>query len=591
MRSSRATHWRLLTDMLRPHRRVVGLLAVAVAASGALPLAGPQLLRAFVDRAVAGGRIAGLLVIAGAYAGIGLLTQAAAVVTTYAATRVAWKATNELRERACAHVLGLDLGYHARSRPGTLIERIDGDATAISTFFTTFVVQVAAAAVTMIGALLLVAREDWRACLAMTAFVAAGLAVMARLRDRAVAHSAAERAAFASVMGVVEEQLDGAEDLRALGAGPHALGHHERSSGKALRAALGRGRAQAVIEMWAMGFFAAGGLLMLAGAGMLERRGLITVGTVFLLFQYTQVLRRPVELIADQLQEVQRAAAGAGRMQELLATGSALPAGGRAAVPGGALAVSFDGVSFCYAEGRPVLHDVCLAIRPGEVVGLVGHSGSGKTTLARLALRLLDPTTGAVRVGGVDLRDADPHQLRRRVGIITQDVQLLSVSVRDNLTLFDACLIGDSLDPCVPDSTLVELLDDLGLRDWLRGLPAGLDTVIGQGTDLSAGQAQLLGLGRAFLQDPGLLVLDEASSRIDPVTAELVERALDRLLDGRTAIVIAHRLRSVARAGTVVVLDQGRIVEAGPRDLLAADETSRFAALLRADRSTLEVSQ
>ena len=582
MRSSRATHWRLLTDMLRPHRRVVALLAVAVAASGAVPLAGPQLLRAFVDRAAEGSKIADLVVIAGAYAGIGLLTQAAAVVTTYIATRVSWKATNELRERAFAHVLGLDLGYHAETRPGTLVERVDGDATAISTFFATFVIQVAAAAVTMTGALLLVAREDWRAGVAMTAFAAAGLAVMVRLRDRAVTHSAAERAAFASVMGVVAEQLDGAEDLRALGAGPHALDHHERSSGRLLRVALGRGRAQAGIEMATMGFFAAGGLLMLAGAGMLERRGLITVGTVFLLFQYTQVLRRPVELIADQLQEVQRAAAGASRMNELLATGSALPPGGRAVVPAGALAVTFEGVSFYYAEGRPVLHDVCLAIRPGEVVGLVGHSGSGKTTLARLALRLLDPTTGAVRVGGVDLRDADPHQLRQRVGIITQDVQLFSASVRDNLTLFE---------DGVADTTLVELLDDLGLRDWLGQLPAGLDTVIGQGTDLSAGQAQLLGLGRAFLRDPGLLVLDEASSRIDPVTAELVERALDRLLEGRTAIVIAHRLRSVTRAGTVVVVDQGRIVESGARDALAADETSRFAALLRADRSTREVSR
>ncbi|MGH8905253.1 MAG: ABC transporter ATP-binding protein [Egibacteraceae bacterium] len=574
MRSYTSPHWRLLAELLRPHRRVLAALAVTLAASGALPLAGPQLLRAFVDRAAGGSGVSGLLGIAGAYAAIGLLTQAAAVGVTYGATRVAWRVTNELRERAARHVLKLDLSYHARTRPGTLIERIDGDATAIATFFTDFVMQVAAAAVTVAGAVLLVAREDWRVGLAMAAFVASAVAAITRLRSRAVTQSAAERGAFAGVMGLVEEQIDGLEDLRALGAGPHALDHHERESAALLRAAIDAERARSRIWVATIGAFAGGGLLMLAAGAVLRQRGLATVGTVFLLFQYTRVLRRPIELIADQLQQVQRAAAGAGRMRALLEEVPVLDTGGRAGLPPGALGVSFDHVGFSYADDRPVLRDVCLEIPPGQCVGLVGHTGSGKTTLARLALRLLDPSSGAVRVGGVDLRDVDPEELRRRVAIVTQDVQLLSASVRDNLTLFDHE---------VGDHTLTELLDDLGLGEWLSGLPSGLDTVIDQA--LSAGQAQLLGLGRAFLRDPGLVVLDEASSRVDPATAALVERALDRLLRGRTAIVIAHRLGSIARADAVVVLEQGQIVEAGARAVLAADPASRFAALLRADAS------
>lgn len=585
MRSRTFAHWRLLAELIRPQWRVLTALAVALAASGALPLAGPQLLRAFIDRAAGGGSVSRLLPIAGSYAGLGLLTQATAVGTAYVATQVAWTVTNELRERAAAHALQLELAYHAATQPGRLIERIDGDATAIATFFEGFVIRAAAASVTVVGAVLLVAREDWRVGLAMAAFAAAAGFVTTRLRNRAVAQSSVERGAFATVIGLVEEQLDGAEDLRALGAGPHGADRHEHASGALLRASMTATRARAWIWVSTMGFFAAGGMLMLLAGGILQRRGVITVGTVFLLFQYTQVLRRPIELIAEQLQELQRAAAGAGRMRKLLDTRPALGSSGRAPLPAGPLSVDFEGVEFCYADARsgetpqsaperPVLRDVSLTISPGQVVGLVGHTGSGKTTLARLALRLCDPTRGVVRVGGVDLRDVDPAQLRRRVAVVTQEVQLFTASVRDNLTLFDAA---------PPDAALVDLLDGLGLGGWLRALPAGLDTVLGEDAQPSAGQAQLLGLGRAFLRDPGLLLLDEASSRVDPATAALVERALDRLLTSRTAMVIAHRLRAVERADVVIVLECGRIAEAGARDALAADPASRFSALLRAE--------
>lgn len=220
MRSRTSSPFALLAELLRPQRRVLAVLAVALAVSGALPLAEPQLLRTFIDRAAAGASVPRLLAIAGAYAGLGLVAQATAVGTTYVATRVAWTVTNDLRERAAAHTLRLELAYHAATQPGRLIERIDGDASAIGTFFTGFAMKVVAAGVTVAGALLLVAREDWRVGLAMAAFVVAATVVIARLRDRAVPQSKAERAAYAAVIGLVEEQLDGAEDVRALGPAP-----------------------------------------------------------------------------------------------------------------------------------------------------------------------------------------------------------------------------------------------------------------------------------------------------------------------------------------------------------------------------------
>jgi ATP-binding cassette, subfamily B, bacterial len=206
---------------------------------------------------------------------------------------------------------------------------------------------------------------------------------------------------------------------------------------------------------------------------------------------------------------------------------------------------------------------------------VVGRTGSGKTTIARMVLRLYDPTEGAVRLGGVDLRDADLGSLRRRVAVVTQDVQLFAATVRDNLTLFRPELASDE--------RLREVLVTVGLGGWFSRLPDGLSTMVGsQGGGVSAGEAQLLAFARAFLTDPGMVVLDEAASRLDPATELRIEAAIDRLLTNRTAVLIAHRLSSLSRVDKIAVMEGGRVVEYGSRDELAADPTSRFGRLLDA---------
>jgi ABC-type multidrug transport system fused ATPase/permease subunit len=235
--------------------------------------------------------------------------------------------------------------------------------------------------------------------------------------------------------------------------------------------------------------------------------------------------------------------------------------------------VDIDRVSFAY-EAEPVLRDVSCHVAPGMVLGLLGRTGSGKTTLARLLFRLHDPTAGTVRLGGVDARSARLEDVRARVGLVTQDVQVFHATLRDNVTLFD---------PSVTDAALVEVFAALGLSDWLRKLDDGMDTRLGgSGRGLSAGEAQLIALARVFLKDPGLVVLDEASSRLDPETERLLEGAVTRLLTGRTGIVIAHRLATVERADLILILEDGGVAERGSRAGLADNPESRFARLLRA---------
>jgi ATP-binding cassette subfamily B protein len=287
---------------------------------------------------------------------------------------------------------------------------------------------------------------------------------------------------------------------------------------------------------------------------------------------------------------MQQASAGIGRVESLLLSVPGLRAAGTATLPAAPLSVELDRVTFSYENGDSVLHDISLCLQPGETVGLLGRTGSGKTTLARLLARLYDPDAGSIRLAGVPVPDVADADLRRRVGVVTQDVQFFRATVRDNLTFFRS----EHGPEGTRDSDILGVFRELGLWEWYRALPDGLDTMLGPGgAGLSAGQSQLLAFARIFLRDrshpagrPGLVILDEATSRLDPATERYVERAVDRLLTGRTGIVVAHRLRTVGRLDRIVILEGGRIVEAGRRAELMQNPHSRFNALLRAGLET-----
>jgi ABC-type multidrug transport system fused ATPase/permease subunit len=300
-------------------------------------------------------------------------------------------------------------------------------------------------------------------------------------------------------------------------------------------------------QMWgysmtavSVGMFALGTAAALGLSAMLFKAGTLTIGTIYLIFQCTEMLIQPSEQIRKEVQDLQQADASIGRVETLLGTAPRVVDGPGAALPPGRLSVELDSVSFGYAEDAPTLRDVSISLAPGRVLGVVGRTGSGKTTLTRLLLRFYDPLAGIVRLGGVDVRGVRLAAVRGRIGLVTQEVNLFDASVRDNLTLFD-----DS----VPDERIRAALDTLGLAGWLRELPRELDTQLGHGgAGISAGQAQALACARILLRNPDLVILDEPSSRLDPATDRLVHTALGRLLEGRTGIIVAHRLATLAYA-------------------------------------------
>ena len=554
-------------------RLQLGGLGMLVLAGSLLPLAGPQLLRLFIDNAALGEPASLLVLLAAGYLAVSVVQQALGVLVGYASTHVAWIATNALRLQVAHHTLDLDLSFHERHAPGELIERADGDVTAMASFLSSFVVQVVGSALTLLGVLVVVFWEDWRAGLAMAFFVVIGAVTIGRLRTFAVEPAAERRAASATLLGDIEERLNGAEDLRANGGGGHAIRRFQRTLATYITASL---RAvTAMRTMWAItgAVFALGAVLSLVAGTLLFQAGAVSLGTVYLLFRYTTMLRDPLEQISEQQKAAQEAIAGFSRVRRLLDERPTVGDEGRSLLPDGPLEVELDGVGFTYPNGAKVLHDVDVRLRPRTVLGVVGRTGSGKTTLSRILLRLIEADDGTVRVGRTDVRDVPLAELRRRVALVTQDVQLFAASVRDNLTLFGAHRARDH--------ELVGVLEELQLGPWYRALPHGLDSMLGpNGAGMSAGEAQLLAFARVFVRDPGVVILDEATSRLDPGSAARIEHAIDRLLVGRTAILIAHRLETLDRADEILVLDHGRVAEHRDRRTLASDAGSRFAGLL-----------
>lgn len=569
------SHWRALLELVTPHRTRLTIMIAVLTVAGALPLVGPLLIAAFIDEAESGAARSQLMLLAGVYVGIGIIRQLLSIAVAWTATDLAWRVTNELRSKLTRHVLNLDLAFHRSTSPGELVSRVDGDVTALSDFVASFAVKAVAALITLVGLIVVLLLRDWQVGLGLAVYLAFALSTLFLLRDKAVDEAATEQAATGRMLGEIEERLTGADDLRSNGGGSHAVASLQLRSADVLKSALGREKQGVTLWVLSNAVFVIGGLIALAVDVALLRRGSITLGTAYLIFQYTQILRTPLGQLADETERVQRAAGGMARSLQLLGESSAIANDGSEELPDGPLQLDFEAVTFAYDdEDVPVavIDDLTLQVSAGRSIGVLGRTGSGKTTFARLLLRLVEPTAGVVRFGGVDLRNVPLDQLRARTGVVSQDVHLFGASIRDNLTLFDET---------IDDVELRRALRELDLLEWVEAMPEGLDTKLGPaGSGLSAGEGQLIALTRLFLRSPDLVLLDEASSRIDPVTEARVTRAIDRLIEGRTAIVIAHRLSTVDRLDEILVLDGGRIAEHGRTNALKADPTSRYSQLL-----------
>ncbi|WBB82243.1 ABC transporter ATP-binding protein [Micromonospora sp. WMMD882] len=508
------------------------------------------------------------------------LTVATLVVTTscgYLMMRrlftVSETALANVRTRAFRHVHDLSMLHQQSERRGSLVSRVTSDVDQITQFLQWGGVILLINLGQLVVTTVVMAVYSWQLTLVVYAAFLPALLIIRALQRRLATAYGLVRQRMGALLAAIGESVVGAPVIRAYGVSARtarrldaAIDDHRRAQQRAIRFSI---LGSSVGEL-AAGLALAG--VVVVGVTLGADRTL-SVGQITAFLFLVTLFIQPVQIATEVLNEAQNAIAGWRRVLDVLdlSPDVADPGEQGRELPPGPLDVRFDRVGFAYPGGPPVLHDIDLGIAAKTRVAVVGETGSGKTTFAKLLTRLMDPTSGAVCLSGVPLDRVRFDSLRSRVVMVPQDGFLFDATVGENVRFAR---------PEATDEQLVAAFTELGLLDWLEGLPAGLDTPVGErGEALSVGERQLVALARAYLADPDLLVLDEATSAVDPATEVRLQKTLDAVTRGRTTLAIAHRLSTAQAADEVIVVDRGRVVQRGPHDTLVRDQGSVYGQL------------
>ncbi len=550
-------------DMLGPHRRQVVLgLSLMVAWTLAV-LSGPLLVLYGIDDGIVAHDYQALDMAVIAYIAVAVITFVVYRKLVVVVSLAGEGFLRDLRRRVFDHLQELSMPFYDREQAGVVISRMTSDVDSLAELVQMGLIMFLMNGLLLVLSVIVLGVVSWQ--LLLVCLLAVPVVVVASIRfqresNRAYLHV---RDRIGQTLSRLQEGISGVRVIQAYGRQEVEVERFVDQNRGLYDAHMRSVRAQAwylpVIEFAGLGSTA----LVVGLGGWMTIEGVVTIGTIAFFLLTLNNLFEPVQQLSQLFNMLQSAGAALQKLFELLDTPVDVPERCDAVdlAPRGEVVV--DHVSFGYGQ-TPVLHDVSLVIAPGERLALVGPTGAGKSTLAKLVARLYDPTEGVVRFGDVDLRQATHASLRRRIVVVPQEGFLFHGTIRDNVRVARAGATDDEVDTA---------LADVGVLERFSALPDGLDTAVNErGTRLSAGEKQLVSLARAALVDPALLVLDEATSSLDPGTERLVEAALDRIMSGRTVVVIAHRLSTAERADRVGVVSGGRLIELGTHEQLMADE-------------------
>lgn len=575
---------RRLWRMLRPYRRQIALASFVLVLQTSCLLAGPALVGVGVD-ALTDSDAHGLDMAALAFLVVAVLGLTTGRSVIWLVSRTGERFLKDLRERVFRHLMGLPMDFYEREKTGRLVSRMTSDIDALQELISQGLVMFIQNILIFFGALVVIFVLSWELALCTLVIVPPVMLASRWFRRESNRAYLEVRETIGQNLATLQEGLEGVRVVQAFGRERGWIRRFHETNEAQYEANLETVRISAKYFPF-VEFTGVLGIAIVVGVGgLFVDQGIVTVGTVLAFVLYLNSLFEPIQQLSQLYNTVQSAGAALHKVFALLDTdGTVREKPGAIDLPERG-AIEVDAASFAYGGGPPdtagvshpvgpmVLRDVSLTVHPGERVALVGPTGAGKSTLAKLMVRFYDPLEGVVRFDGVDLRDVTMRSLRERIVVVPQEGFLFAGTVRDNIRVGRAE---------ATDAEVDEAVSALGLSDIFGAFPDGLDTEVRErGSRLSAGEKQLVSLARAALADPALLVLDEATSNLDPGTERLVERALETLTEGRTVVVVAHRLSTAARCDRIAVVDDGRLMEVGTHDELL-ERRGRYSRLFAA---------
>lgn len=573
MKIKKENHLKFILKYLKSQKYMVSLLMLVSLVNIGMQLISPQISRYFIDEATKGNTGENLIIAAIMFILIAFLAQIFGVLVSYIGQKVAWKATDDIRVELIEHCIDLDMSFHKEHNSGKLIERVDGDVSKLFDLFSNIIINLINSFLLLVGTLIILYKENFLIGFSLMIFSISAIYLLWNIKSKTEKYWVKGSEANAEFYGFIGESISSTEDISSNGAKKYIMNKFYNIIRKMFPIIHKADLTWSTLWSATLIIFSAGTIIAFSSSLYLWKRGVITIGTVYLIFNYTQTLRRPIEQIRVNIQQLQSASASVVRVSDLFSVESKIKYGNDKLQDDEPLNVKFNNVYFQYDEGVDVLKDISINIEKGKVLGILGHTGSGKTTLARLIARIHDVTNGEILINNKNITSIKEEELTKNIAYVTQDVQIFTATVRDNITLFKKD---------ITDEEIIKVIYDLGFRQWYESLNNGLDTMLEMGNkSLSAGEAQLLAFVRVLLKKPMLIILDEATSRIDSLTERLIETALDKLLKNRTCIIIAHRLSTLNRVDNILILKNGEIVETGERKILLNDIYSQYYKLVK----------
>ncbi|MHA1354238.1 MAG: ABC transporter ATP-binding protein [Candidatus Heimdallarchaeota archaeon] len=564
----------LLKKYLKSYKMLGFVVAFLLITFNVIQIFNPQIIRLYLNQVGADTLNTNALIWTSIlYIGMNLIFRVVYVVLNWVSQELAWSTTNDLRVDLTRHCINLDMTFHNQHKTGEMIERIDGDASNLSAFFGEFIIQFISNFLLLTGVLIAVFIEGWVFGLSFLGFILLSALALYLVRKITVPLWKKVRVSTTALYGNIEESLSGFEDIQGCGADSYIMKKYHDVAQTDFK---NKNKAMIVSRIFVITSILLGGVLnvgLLALSFFLQNIIPVNAGLIYLLLAYAANILLPIQSILYQTGRLQNSLANIDRIKEWFDIESKIKDNGKLVFPKEDVQLVFDDLDFGYNEDELVLKNISFELEPGKKIGIVGRTGSGKTTLARLIFRLYDPQFGSIKINGQKNSQYPLKDLRKNIAYVTQDVELFNASIKDNITFFDSRY---------SDKEIIDVIRKLGLEDWFNKLPNGLETeVYSEELGLSAGEEQLLALTRAFLKDPKIVILDEASSRLDPATEKITERALNNLLKNRSTIIIAHRLSTLENVDKILILENGEITEFGSRSKLVDDPESQFSQLLQ----------